>query len=326
MATYRPHDIDIPLGFCETNDTSSLPECQTDSYFFQTSEEAEQLASADGLNVVFFKGNSRRSPGFVEYQMGRVFSNLFKPNAVQVEYDIELTDKPQYIPMRADLRMYCVSDVCEDVSLSLRNDFRLPRASEIEVGDFDEHGLYLNSSYCSVTRNLSHWSKMGIDIDGTSIQYASYLQPTLLPDVVFTGFPYNEDGCDQAIARVNAKSDVKPVNNPPIAVDDSAVTDKNTVKDISVLNNDSDIDNDTLSIVSIADETNGTFSIIDNCTPAPSKKESENNTQSHNESSNEETSENSGENSSSENTETNTENENTTGNSENTENTETSNT
>jgi VCBS repeat-containing protein len=55
---------------------------------------------------------------------------------------------------------------------------------------------------------------------------------------------------------------VTKVNDPPVAVDDSATTPENTQVTIDVLNNDSDIDGDTLTVDSVTQGTHG--SIINN--------------------------------------------------------------
>ncbi|MGS6582006.1 tandem-95 repeat protein [Vibrio diabolicus] len=58
--------------------------------------------------------------------------------------------------------------------------------------------------------------------------------------------------------------DVTPVNDAPVAKDDTAVTDEDTPVTIDVLPNDTDVDGDTLSIQSASvPETQGTVEIID---------------------------------------------------------------
>jgi len=52
------------------------------------------------------------------------------------------------------------------------------------------------------------------------------------------------------------------MNNPPVAIDDSATTSENTTVTIDVLSNDSDIDGDTLTVDSVTQGTNG--SVINN--------------------------------------------------------------
>jgi len=55
---------------------------------------------------------------------------------------------------------------------------------------------------------------------------------------------------------------VNGVNDPPVAINDSAVTDENIPVIIDVLNNDSDIDGDTLTVDSVTQGANG--SVINN--------------------------------------------------------------
>ncbi|XEV13806.1 tandem-95 repeat protein [Vibrio alginolyticus] len=58
--------------------------------------------------------------------------------------------------------------------------------------------------------------------------------------------------------------DVTPVNDAPVAKDDTAITDEDTPVTIDVLPNDTDIDGDTLSIQSASvPETQGTVEIVD---------------------------------------------------------------
>ncbi len=66
---------------------------------------------------------------------------------------------------------------------------------------------------------------------------------------------------------------VKNVNDPPVAVDDTAVTNRETAVTIPVLANDSDVDNNSLSVTAVSQPTNGVVVINpDNTvtyTPAP---------------------------------------------------------
>ncbi len=52
-------------------------------------------------------------------------------------------------------------------------------------------------------------------------------------------------------------------NRPPVAVDDSATTDRETAVVIDVLANDSDPDGDSLTLVGVTDPANGTAEIVD---------------------------------------------------------------
>ncbi|MBW4616079.1 MAG: tandem-95 repeat protein [Desmonostoc vinosum HA7617-LM4] len=61
---------------------------------------------------------------------------------------------------------------------------------------------------------------------------------------------------------------INPVNDAPVAVNDSASTNEDTPVNISVLTNDSDADSDPLSIESFTNASNGTVTLNDNATPA----------------------------------------------------------
>src|SRR6185369_3334818 len=50
---------------------------------------------------------------------------------------------------------------------------------------------------------------------------------------------------------------ITPVNDPPVAVADSAATQEDTAATISVLTNDSDVDGDTLAVTAITQGTHG---------------------------------------------------------------------
>ncbi|UCG56449.1 MAG: tandem-95 repeat protein [Phycisphaerales bacterium] len=56
---------------------------------------------------------------------------------------------------------------------------------------------------------------------------------------------------------------VTPVNDPPVAVDDAAVTDEDTQVTIDVLANDSDVDGDPLTVQSITQPEHGATEIIE---------------------------------------------------------------
>ncbi|MEO1491120.1 MAG: tandem-95 repeat protein [Pseudomonadota bacterium] len=83
---------------------------------------------------------------------------------------------------------------------------------------------------------------------------------TYTPDADFNGsdsFTYTVSdgnvGTDTATVNVT----VNPVNDAPVAADDTASTDEDTAVVISVLDNDTDIDGDTLSVLGVSQGTNG---------------------------------------------------------------------
>ncbi len=67
-------------------------------------------------------------------------------------------------------------------------------------------------------------------------------------------------GVDTATVTVN----VAPVNDLPVAINDTATTNSDTGVSINVLANDSDVDGDSLTIASITQGSNGNTTIIDN--------------------------------------------------------------
>ena len=79
------------------------------------------------------------------------------------------------------------------------------------------------------------------------------------PDADFNGvdtFEYTINGGDTATVTVT----VDPVDDNPVAVDDTATTDEDTPVDIDVLDNDTDVDGDPVTVESFTQPTNGTVS------------------------------------------------------------------
>jgi len=67
-----------------------------------------------------------------------------------------------------------------------------------------------------------------------------------------------QGGSAQAMVEVT----VNPVNDDPVAVDDSAFTSEDTAVSVDVVGNDTDIEGDTLSLESVTDGANGTVTIV----------------------------------------------------------------
>ncbi|MCH8119310.1 MAG: tandem-95 repeat protein [Planctomycetes bacterium] len=73
-------------------------------------------------------------------------------------------------------------------------------------------------------------------------------------------FKVNDGTADSALATVSIT--VSPVNDPPVANDDTATTQEDTpVATIDVPANDTDIDNDTLTVTAVSQGTNGSVTI-----------------------------------------------------------------
>ena len=96
---------------------------------------------------------------------------------------------------------------------------------------------------------------------------------TLYPDGTFLYVPNaNFDGSDSftyrafdGLAYSNVATvaiSVDPVNDPPVAVDDAASVDEDGSTTIDLVGNDSDVDGDALSIVSVTQGSNGSVAIV----------------------------------------------------------------
>ena len=87
---------------------------------------------------------------------------------------------------------------------------------------------------------------------------------TYTPNANFAGtdaFDYTvTDGTGTDTGTVTVT--VTAVNDPPVAVDDSASTPEDTAIDINVVSNDTDVDADTLSVTQVTTPSNGTAAIV----------------------------------------------------------------
>ena len=113
----------------------------------------------------------------------------------------------------------------------------------------------------------------GTDIDNDPMTYVIVTEPqqgTLsgtAPELTYTPLP-DANGTDSFTYKVNDGSEdsntasvsitITPVNDNPAANDDTASTDEDVAVTIDVLANDSDADNDTLSVQSVTQPVNGT--------------------------------------------------------------------
>ncbi|MCP4263376.1 MAG: tandem-95 repeat protein, partial [Planctomycetes bacterium] len=87
---------------------------------------------------------------------------------------------------------------------------------------------------------------------------------TYTPDADFNGtdsFTYTADDGNGGTDTATVTITVNPVNDAPVANDDSATTDENVAITVNVLANDTDVDGDTLSVASVIQPTNGTVVI-----------------------------------------------------------------
>jgi hypothetical protein len=118
-----------------------------------------------------------------------------------------------------------------------------------------------------------------MDIDGDALTVAISLQPAngtalvdnnqvvYTPNLNFFGTDTliytvdDQEGADPVPAMVEIT--VAPVNDAPVAIDDAVVTDEDTNITVNVLANDSDVENDVITLLSAADAVNGTVAVVD---------------------------------------------------------------
>jgi len=87
---------------------------------------------------------------------------------------------------------------------------------------------------------------------------------TYTPDLNFNGsdsFSYTVGDGNGGFDTATVTVDVTAVNDAPTANDDTAATPSGTATTIDVLSNDSDPEDDTLSIAAVSDPANGTAAI-----------------------------------------------------------------
>jgi len=111
------------------------------------------------------------------------------------------------------------------------------------------------------------------DVDGDTISITGFTQGTngtvvqegdnlrYTPDSNYNGadtFTYDISDGNGGIATATVNITVNPVNDVPVAIDDSVTVNEDSTVLIDVLVNDTDIDGDTLSITGFTQGTNGT--------------------------------------------------------------------
>ena len=95
-----------------------------------------------------------------------------------------------------------------------------------------------------------------VDLSGTDITYT--------PTADFTGldsFTYTIEGAAQEGASATVSVNVTPINDVPIALDDVATVFENIEATLTPLDNDSDVDGDTLTITTVSAAANGIVTI-----------------------------------------------------------------
>ena len=87
------------------------------------------------------------------------------------------------------------------------------------------------------------------------------------PDTNFNGtdsFSYTVTDGNGGSANATVSIIVTSVNDAPVASDDTLTLEQNTAAQVQVVANDTDIDGDTLTVISVGAATNGTTSVSNN--------------------------------------------------------------
>ncbi len=117
------------------------------------------------------------------------------------------------------------------------------------------------------------------DIDGDSPSFTIVTQPahgsvtlegalaTYVPNKDYVGvdsFTYTASDASETSTPATVNITLTPVNDAPIAVEDTMTTDKFTEVTLDVLGNDSDVDGDSLTITDVVAPSSGSASIVGN--------------------------------------------------------------
>ena len=116
------------------------------------------------------------------------------------------------------------------------------------------------------------------DADGDSLSVSNVTQPShgsaevvdgkvnYTPNADYNGpdsFSYTVSDGNGGTDTADVSITVKAVNDAPVAQDDTAETAEDTAKDINVLDNDTDVDGDSLTVSSVGSPNHGTATKID---------------------------------------------------------------
>ncbi len=138
-------------------------------------------------------------------------------------------------------------------------------ATAISAGPADESGQNVSFVRTNNTNSALFSAQPEISADGT----LAYKPAANANGAATVSFKIQDSGgTDNGGANESAaqsfKITVSAVNDAPVAADDSAQTDEdNAIAGIEVLNNDSDVDGDTLGVSETTQPTNGTVTIND---------------------------------------------------------------
>ncbi len=101
-----------------------------------------------------------------------------------------------------------------------------------------------------------HLAGLTLNADGTF----TYVPPADFHGTKTFQFKANDGHVDSNVATVTIT--VNSVNDAPVAVNDSKITQRDTFIDVDVLANDTDVDGDTLTVASFTQPANGTVTLV----------------------------------------------------------------
>ncbi len=147
----------------------------------------------------------------------------------------------------------------------------------VNVSDVNEAPVAQNQSVTTNEDTSKAIALVATDGDGDSLTYAIVSSPShgglsgTAPNVTYTPnadyhgadsftFRANDGQVNSNVATVSIT--VNPVNDAPVAVDDSAVTDEDAAATIAVVANDTDIEGDVLCVDSVTQPAHGSAAIV----------------------------------------------------------------
>ena len=190
--------------------------------------------------------------------------------SVQINGDNTLTYTPDQHYFGADSFTYTISDGAGGTDTATVN-ITVNPINDVPVANTDNATTDEDNA---VTINVL---SNDTDADGDSLDVITLTQPsngnaqlngddtiTYTPDSDFNGndsFSYTIDDGNGGITVGTVNMTVNPVNDAPVASDDSASTNEDNAVVVNVLDNDSDVDLNTLTVISTTSPSNGAVQI-----------------------------------------------------------------